>query len=68
MSAWPQTPTSYGVSASSRIFENTDGRRPKACTATARSRTNVPPSTIMATRWRATCLPWPDPWERWLAA
>src|SRR5919106_2413705 len=52
--AWPQTPTSYGASGSSRILENTEGRRPKACTATARSRTNVPPNTIMATRWRRT--------------
>ena len=50
--ASPHTPTSYGASGSSRIFEKTDGRRPNACTATARSRTNVPPSTIIATRWR----------------
>ena len=55
--ASPHTPTSYGASASSRIFEKTDGRRPNACTATARSRTNVPPSTIIATRWRRQRLP-----------
>ena len=55
--ASPQTPMSYGASASSRILANTEGRRPNACTATARSRTNVPPSTIIATRWRANrCL------------
>ena len=53
VTASPQTPISYGASASSRILAKTEGRRPNACTATARSRTNVPPSTIIATRWRA---------------
>src|ERR671916_1834860 len=50
----PAIAISYGGSASCRIFAKIDGRRPKAWTATARSRTNVPLSTTIATRWRPT--------------